>query len=131
MYHSFYDLLADGMLIVHFVVIAFIVLGQACVVAGYFRTWRWVRNFPFRVCHLLAICIVVLQAWTNRLCPLTLWENMLRQKSGQQPYATSFIEYWVGKIVFYDAPQWSFILVYTLFGAVVAASWVWVRPGSE
>lgn len=126
-----YSVLADLTLLVHLAFIAFVVGGQACIVAGGLRGWRWVRRFAFRLAHLLAIGVVVAQAWANRVCPLTVWESDLRVAAGGEAYSGTFIQHWVGRLVFYDAPQWVFTLVYTLFGALVLASWVWVRPGRQ
>lgn len=30
--------------------------------------------------------------------------------------------------VYYQAPAWAFVVVYTVFGGLVVASWFWVRP---
>jgi hypothetical protein len=123
-----YSLLADALLVVHFAFIVFVVGGQVGVLVGGFRHWCWVRNWTFRLCHLLAIGIVIAQAWAHQICPLTIWENALRRAAGESPYAGTFVGHWVGRIVYYDAPQWVFILAYSLFGTVVLLSWVWVRP---
>lgn len=124
----FYSLVADAILVIHCGFIAFVLGGQACVVVGYFRNWRWVRNFTFRVCHVLAIGIVVAQAWANQVCPLTIWENTLRDAAGGQSYSRTFVEHWVGRLVYYDAPQWIFTVAYSLFGALVLLSWAWIKP---
>jgi hypothetical protein len=126
--NNLYPLMADMILIVHFAFIVFILAGQVCVVVGHFRSWHWVRNVTFRVCHILAMGIVVVQAWAEQVCPLTLWENALRQTAGGQPYKRTFVEHWVGRLVYYDAPQWIFTVVYSLFGAVVLCSWIWISP---
>ncbi len=123
-----YPVLADMILLAHVAFIAFVVGGQVGVLVGGFRRWRWVRNLCFRVSHLLAIGIVVAQAWADRICPLTVWEGDLRRASGGQPYAGGFVQHWVGRLVFYDFPPWVFTLAYTAFGVLVLASWVWVRP---
>ncbi|MBW1982578.1 MAG: DUF2784 domain-containing protein [Deltaproteobacteria bacterium] len=112
----------------HFLLIAFVVGGEVCIVMGFFRGWHWVRHLCFRVLHLLVIAVVVGQTWLNRSCPLTVWESALRQETGQQPYAGSFIQHWLGRLVYYEAPQWVFTAVYTFFGAVVLFSWFWVKP---
>ena len=125
---SLYSLVADVILVVHFAFIVFVLGGQACVVVGHFLNWRWVRNMTFRLCHILAIGIVVALSWADQLCPLTAWENSLRYAAGEQPYAGSFVGYWVGRLVYYDAPQWLFIVGYSLFGALVLATWIWIRP---
>jgi uncharacterized protein DUF2784 len=123
-----YSLMADVILVTHFLFIVFVLVGQACIVIGYFRSWHWVRQLMFRLCHLLAIAVVIAQAWANRLCPLTLWENALREAVAELPYAETFVQHWVGRLVYYDAPQWLFTVAYSMFGAVVLFSWVWVRP---
>jgi hypothetical protein len=59
---------------------------------------------------------------------LTLLENYLRQKAGTAMYTGGFITHWLNSLLYYDAPAWAFTLGYTLFGALVAAAWYWVRP---
>lgn len=122
------SLIADLILVVHFAFIVFVAGGQACILLGYFRNWRWVRNFTFRICHLLAIAIVIAQAWASRICPLTLWENALREAAGERLYSGTFIAHWVGKLVYHDAPPWIFTAVYSAFGTLVLLSWFWIRP---
>ncbi len=124
-------LLADILLVVHFLFIGYVLLGQVFIVAGYFRKWRWVRHVGFRTSHVLAIGFVVVQALLGALCPLTIWENALRESAGRAPYPGTFIEYWLGSVVYYQAPLWVFTLAYTVFGGVVLASWVLVKPGRE
>ena len=72
--------------------------------------------------------MVVLQAWTGSLCPLTALENSLRRDAGEATYPGGFIAHWVHELLFIDAPGWAFTLAYTLFGAIVAATWVLGRP---
>jgi Protein of Unknown function (DUF2784) len=62
------------------------------------------------------------------ICPLTIWEMSLRAKAGDTVYTGSFIAHWLQTLLFYRAPEWAFILLYTFFGALVIASWYWVRP---
>lgn len=123
-----YPLLADAIMVIHFLFIAFVLGGQACIVVGNFRNWHWVHNLVFRACHLLSIVIVVAQAWASQLCPLTHWESALRETAGEHPYAETFVQHWVGRLIYYDAPAWLFTLAYTMFGALVLFSWFWVRP---
>ena len=126
--NSLYILIADAILVAHFAFILFVVGGQVCVIIGYFRGWSWIRKPTFRVCHLLAIGIVVTLTWANQVCPLTVWENALRDAAGGESYSTTFVEHWVGGLIFYDAPRWAFTMAYTLFGALVLLSWSWVKP---
>ncbi|SRR5690606_8500635 len=122
-----YGLLADFVLIVHFGVVVFIVGGLAVILLGNRIGWRWVNDRRFRVAHVAAIGYVVVQAWLGRICPLTTLESWLRVKAGESGYGTSFIEHWVQRLIFYDAPLWVFAVAYTLFALLVAAAW-WRYP---
>lgn len=124
-----YLLLADALLVLHVLLVAFVILGLLVVFLGHMLHWQWVRNVWFRVTHLVVIAIVVLQAWLGVLCPLTVWEMELRERAGAAGYEGSFIQHWLQSILYYTAPEWVFILVYTVFGGVVLASWFLVRPG--
>jgi hypothetical protein len=123
-----YGLLADAVLVLHFGIVLFIVGGLVAIVLGNWRGWRWVNRLWFRIAHLAAIAVVVLQAWLGAMCPLTTLESWLRVRSGSSPYTRSFIETWLHELIFYDAPTWVFTLVYTIFGLVVLGSWRWFPP---
>ncbi|MBD3641638.1 MAG: DUF2784 domain-containing protein [Marinobacter sp.] len=123
-----YLLLADSLLVLHVLLVAFVIFGLVAVFLGRLLYWRWVRNFWFRVTHLVVIGIVVLQAWLGVLCPLTVWEMELRERAGAAGYEGSFIQHWLQSLLYYSAPEWVFVLAYTVFGGVVLASWFLVRP---
>ena len=103
----------------------FVVLGLPAVLVGNWRGWAWANWLWWRVVHLLAIGVVVLQAWLGRYCGLTVLESSLREKAGQVGYEHGFIEYWVQRLLYYEGPLWVFALLYTIFGALVA--WAWWR----
>ena len=124
----FYRLAADLILVLHTGIVVFIVGGLVLIIVGGFRDWSWVRNPVFRVAHLVAIGVVVLQAWLGRLCPLTTWEMALRARAGDANYAGSFIAHWLQSLLYYEAPLIVFALAYTVFGALVVGAWFWVRP---
>jgi len=88
----------------------------------------WVRNPWFRLAHLLAIAVVVVQSWFGAVCPLTTIEMMLRSRAGLSTYPGSFVAHWLESLLYYRAPAWAFAVCYTLFGAAVAGSWLWARP---
>lgn len=128
-----WSLLADAVLALHALFVAFVVLGQALILVGLWRGWRWVRHRALRLAHLAAIGVVVLQAWLGALCPLTVLETELRRRAGSGGYAGSFIGHWLQRLLYYEAEPWVFTLVYTLFGALVVLTWRYggpVRPGS-
>jgi Protein of Unknown function (DUF2784) len=120
---SLYSLLADTILVIHFAFVVFVVFGFMLILLGLLAHWQWVHNRTFRITHLAAIGIVVVQAWFGQLCPLTIWENELRQRAGQPGYTETFVQHWLHEILFYQAEPWVFTTIYTCFGALVVLIW--------
>ena len=120
--------LADSILIVHTVFVGFVVLGLAAIYLGALFKWSWVRHRAFRITHLLAIVIVVSLSWIDIMCPLTTWEMAIRAEAGSDTYSGSFIQHWLQSLLYYTAPEWVFTLLYTVFAALVVASWFIVPP---
>ena len=123
-----YRLLAEAVLILHLGVVAFIVGGLVLIVAGNLRGWRWVNGLGFRVAHLTAIGVVVAEAWFGAVCPLTTLEMWLRAEGASPTYSGSFVEHWLQSLLYVAAPPWAFVLAYSLFGLVVAATWWYFPP---
>ena len=116
--------LADVILFVHFGIATFIVLGLALTWLGVALAWHWVRNFWFRLAHLSAIGYVAIEALAGIVCPLTLWEDALRQSVGEQP---SFVARWVRRLLFYELPEWVFACAYVVIALATAVTW-WLAP---
>jgi hypothetical protein len=125
---AFYLLAADAILLLHVLFVIFIVFGLVLVFVGKALTWHWVRNPWFRLLHLIAIAVVVIQSWLLVICPLTTIEIALRNRAGDAGYSGSFISHWLETFLYYQAPPWVFIVCYTLFGVIVVLSWFWIRP---
>ncbi len=123
-----YRLAADLLLVSHALFVAFVVFGLVVVLLGRWLNWSWVCNPYFRIAHVAAIGVVVVQSWLGMICPLTIWEMALRERAGDAVYAGSFIANWLNRLLYYQAPAWVFALAYTLFGILVVAAWFWVRP---
>lgn len=122
-----YPLLADLVLIVHAGVVLFVVGGLGAVLLGNRVGWRWVNGWWFRLAHLGAIAVVVLQAWLGQLCPLTVLESWLRRQAGGDGYSTGFIAHWVQNLLYFEAPLWVFALAYSVFALLVLLAW-WRYP---
>ncbi len=122
-----FQLLADLVLALHVGVVAFVVGGLVLVVAGNLARWHWVNALWFRLAHLGAIGVVVAQAWLGASCPLTQLEMWLRVQARASTYSGSFIEHWLQRWLYWDAPAWVFGLGYSLFGLLVVAAW-WLFP---
>jgi hypothetical protein len=121
-------LAADGVLLLHFAWVAFVVVGLPMVWLGAWRKWNWVRAFGFRMAHLLAMAYVAWEAVTGRECPLTIWENRLRILAGNgQSYQGSFIQHWVHRILFFEFSETAFTLAYCAFLGLIAVTF-WLVP---
>ena len=126
-----YQLLADAVLVLHFAIVAFVVGGLVLTIIGNLSAWRWVNALWFRLAHLVAIAVVVAEAWFGATCPLTSLEMWLRTHARAATYSSSFIEHWLQRLLYYEAPAWVFTLGYTLFGLLVAATWWRFPPTSK
>lgn len=129
--HPAYQMFADVVLILHFAIVVFVVGGLVLIIAGNMRGWHWVNALWFRLAHLGAIGTVAAESWLGITCPLTTLEIWLRSKAGEAFYTVSFIEHWLQRLIFYDAPPWAFVLGYSLFGLLVLVTWWYFPPGSK
>jgi Protein of Unknown function (DUF2784) len=85
-----YQFLADLLLTIHFSFILFVVSG------GLFAL-RY-RRLVFL--HLPALIWGVYVELAGRICPLTPWENRLRQMAGEEGYSGSFIEHYLLPLIY-------------------------------
>lgn len=124
-----YLLTADAILVLHGLIVLFNVVVLPLIWVGHFRRWKFVRNFSFRVTHLLLIGFVVAETVLGAICPLTTWEDALRAEAGVDPhYQSGFLAYWLHRLIFYDLAEGYFLATYGLFFALVVFTWIWVRP---
>lgn len=126
-----YQALADAVLVLHTGIVLFVVGGLLLVLlVNGLRLgprWGWVNRPLFRGLHLAAIGVVVAESWLGIECPLTTLEMALRARAGEAAYAGSFVQHWLQRLLYYNAPGWVFTLAYSVFGLAVAATW-WRWP---
>ena len=103
-----YQHLADLVLATHVGVVLFVIGGLAAILIGNRCGWAFVNGWWFRAAHLAAIAFVVLEAAFGMMCPLTVWEDLLR--GGVR--AESFVGRWVRYFLYYEAPEWVFTAAY-------------------
>ncbi|MEW6690250.1 MAG: DUF2784 domain-containing protein [Pseudomonadota bacterium] len=116
-------MLADALLVFHFLIAAFITAGLVLVWIGAPLGWAWVRNPWFRYSHLAAIVFVALEALLGYACPLTVWEDLLR--GGVRP--ESFIGRWAYRLLYYQAPEWVFTSLYAAWALATLVT-LWLVP---
>ena len=85
-----YSLAADLLVLLHLAFIVFVVLGGLLV-------WRWWRVV---FVHLPAVIWAVLLEFYGWLCPLTPWEQQLRQAAGENGYSGSFIAHYLLPLIY-------------------------------
>lgn len=125
----FYLLLADVLLGLHGLVVAFNIGALPVIWAGRLRRWSFVRNFYFRLAHLLLIGIVAAEAAWDVPCPLTSLENSLRLRAADSSvYQRSFVGHWMHQLIFWDFAPTVFVVLYGLFFALVLLTFIFVTP---
>ncbi len=77
--------LADRVVAVHLVYIAFIPLGG-------FLAWKWPRLVPV---HLAAVAAALISVTVHYDCPLTGLEKTLRRHGGEAPYRNGFVDHYL------------------------------------
>ena len=117
-------MLADALLVVHLLIVAFIVGGLLLTWLGALLGWTWIRSPVFRYLHLAAIAFVAAEALLGYACPLTIWEDLLR--GGARP--ESFIGRWVYRLLYYDAPEWFFTSLYAAWALATLVTLRLVPP---
>ena len=127
--YSKYLLAADVILLIHFLFVAFVVLGFIFIWIGYFTKQKFAKNAKFRICHIVAMGIVLCESLIGMICPFTEWENYLRVRGGQdQVYETGFMKEWIHKIMFFDFSELTFVIVYALFFALILLTFRVIPP---
>ena len=97
-------LFSDIVLFLHFSFVLFVSAGFIFILFSYILKLPSGRNYCFRLTHLCAVFFVTIQSWLGRICPLTILETLLRSSAGKDGYRSSFMEYWVEKLIYYDFP---------------------------
>ncbi|MBD3672464.1 MAG: DUF2784 domain-containing protein [Planctomycetaceae bacterium] len=85
-----YRLAADSLVVVHFGFICFVILGGLLAVR-----WNWVI-----LLHLPAVVWGMLIEFYGWICPLTPWENQLREAAGQGGYEGGFVEHYLLAVMY-------------------------------
>jgi hypothetical protein len=90
-----YRLLADFVIAIHFMFIAFAVAGALVLL------WRRVPR-GFAIVHLACATWASYVMFSGRICPLTPLENHLRRLGGEAGYDGGFIERYLAAVIYPD-----------------------------
>ena len=114
-----YSLVADIIVVIHLAYACFVLFGFIGILIGTRCRWSWIGNFPFRITHLICTVFVPLESLFRMTCPLTILENYFLKVSGASGYERSFIGNLASKLLFYDAPEWAFAIIYLALAVMV------------
>ena len=115
-------MLADGVFLLHGLIVLFNAGGLLVILIGGPRGWAWVRHRGFRITHISLMGLVTVEAIFGMTCPLTLLEDWLRGIATEQ----SFVQRWVTALIYWNAPLWVFAVLYTVILAAVIVAWfIW------
>lgn len=115
-----YKVLADGMVLIHFLWIVFLFLGAI---------WG-IKNKAIKIFHLSGLAFAFLIQISNWYCPLTYLEIWLRSKHNPTlSYTGSFIIYYVEKMVYLELAR-SVIILFTLILCAFNL-WVYLKRNRE
>ena len=104
-------IIADFILIIHFVIVAFITMGFFFIPICYKFKNHLAHNKRVRVIHIALMGFVTAESILGLTCPLTTIEQTLRN----QFHSKTFINYWITKIIYWDFPSLFFLIIYCLF----------------
>jgi hypothetical protein len=122
-----YRLLADLLVAFHTTYVLFVVGGLLAIWVGRSLGWRWIHNRWFRSIHFLMIAFVAFEAVIGMDCPLTNWEDSLRQLGGQKVADVSFVGRLFRGVLFVPLSDEVLSLLHIGFALLVLATF-WVAP---
>jgi len=115
-------ILADIILVIHFVIAAYLTLGLPVIWLGRLANRSFVHNPWFRYSHAGLMAVVLMESLIGVFCPLTLWEGALRGAAGQPGtgQGESFVSHWLGQILFHNYDETTFTIIYVVIFLLIA-----------
>ena len=103
-------MIANLILFLHFGVVSFVTFGLLIIPLGFLFKWSWTKNRNFRLIHIFLMGFITIETLMGLTCPLTYIENALRGTD----QTTTFISFWLMKIIYWDMPSHFFIGLYLI-----------------
>jgi len=116
-----YQIAADIVIVIHFLWIAFVILG--------FPITLWFNSSRWRLIHLAAVIWMVLMQVSHSICPLTYLEAWLKSEGrGAEVYSGKFIIETIERLIYVDNVTLEKIMYATgTYLALIVLSF-WFRP---
>jgi hypothetical protein len=120
-YPMFYPIAADIVIVIHFLWIAFVILG--------FPVFLWLNSARWRLIHLTAVICMILMQVSHSICPLTYLEFWLKSEGrGVEVYSGKFIIETIERLIYVDNVTLEKITYATGAYLVIIVLSFWFRP---
>lgn len=117
----FYSIAADFVIFIHFLWIAFVILGFPVFL--YLNWPRW------RILHLISLTAMVIMQLTHTICPLTHLEAYLKSKgTSTQVYPGKFTIETIEKLIYVEDLTLEKITYATIIFLIAVVISFWIRP---
>ena len=117
-------MLANSVLLCHFMIAIFIIAGMIAIPIGHYKNWTWIRAPSIRIPHAGLMMFVTIETLMGWACPISILEAALR---GQEPIQ-SFWGYWLNNLLYWNVPSKFFIIAYLLASIWTIVLWIKVPP---
>ncbi len=116
-----YRIAADLTIVLHFLWIAFVILG--------FPLFLYLNHAKGRIIHLLVLVVMIAMQWTRTICPLTYLEVYLKSRgSSGAVYPGQFMTETIERLIYVEDLTLEKISYATLLYVAVVALSFWFRP---
>lgn len=116
-----YRIAADFVIFVHFLWIAFLILGFPVFL--YFNTHRW------RIVHLVGLIAMIIMQLIRTFCPLTYLEAYLKSKGeSAQVYPGKFLIESIENLIYVEDMTLEKITYLTIIFFIIVLLSFWLRP---
>ena len=114
-------ILADLVLVLHLLWIAFILLG--------FPLFLWLNNRTGRILHMISLAAMIIMQMTRTICPLTYLEEYLKsQGASGKVYPGQFVTETIERLIYVEDLTLEKVMYATIAYAVIVVSSFWFRP---
>ena len=121
------DIAANLIAVVHLVYFVFIVGGVVAIVLGPARGVAWVRNPWFRIGHIVAIYMVLVEEVTGFPCPLNVLQWRARIVATGSTETTAGVGGLLDYLLYHTVSPLALDIMYWSFGVLVVAL-LWIVP---
>jgi hypothetical protein len=117
----FYGVAADGVIFLHFLWIAFVILG--------FPIFLFLNLPGWRIFHLAALIAMIIMQLTRTICPLTYLEAYLKSKGASgQVYPGQFMIETIEKLIYVENLTLEKITYLTIIFFIAVLLSFWFKP---